>query len=104
VNLSVDCSRRLAMMNSLMEKMNESSPTTASTGAASGRMIPQNTWAGVAPSTRADSSSESGIESRNPFISQVLMPSAPPSPTRMTLVRVSRPNAGKTSPIRRTRR
>ena len=43
VNLSVDCSRRLAMMNSLIEKMNESRPTTARTGAASGRMIPQNT-------------------------------------------------------------
>ena len=66
------------MMNSLIEKMYEIRPTTASTGAASGRITTQNTCAGVAPSTRADSSSESGIESRKPFMSQVFTPSTPP--------------------------
>ncbi len=66
------------MMNSLIEAMYESSPTTASTGAASGRMIAPEHLAGVAPSTRADSSSESGIESRKPFMSHVFTPSAPP--------------------------
>ena len=58
--------------------MNESSPTTASTGAASGRMTPQKICAGVAPSTRADSSSSMGIVSKKPFISQAFTPSAPP--------------------------
>ena len=58
--------------------MKESSPITASTGAASGRMTPQKICAGVAPSTRADSSSSIGIVSKKPFISQVFTPSAPP--------------------------
>ena len=54
--------------------MNENSPTTASTGAASGSITPQKTCAGVAPSTRADSSSSAGIVSKKPFISHVFTP------------------------------
>ena len=65
------------MMNSFIVAMKESRPTTASTGAPSGRMIPQKTCAGVAPSTRADSSSSFGIESKNPFISHAFTPRAP---------------------------
>ena len=41
-------------------------------------MTPQKICAGVAPSTRADSSSSVGIVSKKPFISQVLIPITPP--------------------------
>ena len=41
-------------------------------------MMPKKIWAWVAPSTRADSSRSLGMVSRNPFISQVFTPSAPP--------------------------
>ena len=58
--------------------MNESSPTTASTGAPSGSTTPQKICAGVAPSTRADSSSSGGIVSKKPFISHAFTPIAPP--------------------------
>ncbi len=54
------------------------SPTTAMIGAASGMTTPQKICDGVAPSTRADSSSSRGIVSKKPFISHVFTPSAPP--------------------------
>ena len=47
----------LAITNSLSVEMNEMSPTTTRTGAASGSTTPQKICAAVAPSTRADSSS-----------------------------------------------
>ncbi len=66
------------MMYSFSEETNESSPITASTGAPSGRITPQKICAGVAPSTRADSSSSAGIVLKKPTSSQALTPSAPP--------------------------
>ncbi len=73
------CSRRmLAIANSLKTPTNANSPTTASTGLASGRITPQKIWEGVAPSTRADSSSSCGIESKNPFINHVCTPRVSP--------------------------
>ena len=66
------------MANSLMVAMNENMPTTTSTGLASGRTTPQKICDGVAPSTRADSSSSDGIVSKKPLSSHVLTPSAPP--------------------------
>ena len=78
--------------------MYEISAITARTGTASGRMTPQKIWVGVAPSTRADSSSSFGIVSKKPFISQVLTPIAPPRYTRMSPRRVFRPAKWKTSP------
>jgi hypothetical protein len=45
------------MTKSFSVNTNEISATTQSTGAASGRTTPQKICAGVAPSTRADSSS-----------------------------------------------
>ncbi len=72
------CRIALAITNSFSVKMKEMSPTTARTGAASGRTTPQKICAGVAPSTRADSSSSRGIVSKKPFISHVFTPIAPP--------------------------
>ena len=66
------------MTYSFSVAMNESRPITASTGRPSGRMTIQKIWAAVAPSTRADSSSSWGIESKKPFISHALTPSTPP--------------------------
>ena len=85
------------MMNSFSVEMNDSRPITARTGAPSGRMIPQKIWAGVAPSTRADSSSSWGIESKNPLSSQAFTPSAPPRYTSIRPERVLSPTAGNTS-------
>src|SRR5690606_35385084 len=68
----------LAMMTSLTVAMKTRSPTMASTGAASGSRILKNSWACEALSTRAASSSSAGTVSKKPFISQVLMLSAPP--------------------------
>src|SRR5581483_11950826 len=62
-------SRAEAITNSLSVNTNEISATTQSTGAARGSTTPQKICAGVAPSTRADSSSSAGIVSKNPFIS-----------------------------------
>ena len=69
---------RDAITNSFSVKTNEIRPTTTSTGAASGRTTPQKICAGVAPSTRADSSSSVGIVSKKPFISQACTPIEPP--------------------------
>ena len=74
-------------MNSLTVPTNEIKAMTARTGAASGRTTPQNTCAGVAPSTRADSSSSFGIVSKKPFISHVFTPIAPPRYTTISAVR-----------------
>jgi hypothetical protein len=97
VKLSVVCSSALASTNSFSVNTKEISATTASTGAARGSTTPQNTCDGVAPSTRADSSSSFGIVSKKPFISQQFTPSAPPRYTSTSPVFVFRPNAGKTS-------
>jgi hypothetical protein len=70
--------KTLAIRNSLTYPMNPSSPVTARIGVIRGRMIPKKIWAWVAPSTRADSSRSLGMVSRNPFISQVFAPRAPP--------------------------
>ena len=48
--------------------MNDSNPITASTGAASGRMILKKVWASVQPSIFAASSSDLGIVSKKPLI------------------------------------
>ena len=71
-------SRVEAMMYSFSVDTNDSRPITASTGAASGSTTPQKICAGVAPSTRADSSSSTGIVLKKPTSSQALTPSAPP--------------------------
>ena len=75
--------------------MNDQRPTTASTGSASGSTTPQKICAGVAPSTRADSSSSFGMVSKKPFISHVFTPIAPPRYTRMSARYVFSPIAGK---------
>ena len=72
------CKRTLAMMNSFRTPTNEKRPITARTGAASGSTTPQNTCAGEAPSTRADSSSSAGIVSKNPFMNQTFTLMTPP--------------------------
>jgi len=58
--------------------------TTARIGRTSGKMIRQKISQSDAPSMRADSSSSRGIESKKPFISHVLIPSAPPRYTRIS--------------------
>src|SRR5204862_74572 len=77
----------LAMMNSFNVPTKENSAITARTGAASGSTTPQNTCAGVAPSTRADSSSSLGIVSKKPFMNHVFTPIAPPRYTTISAVR-----------------
>src|SRR5205085_12085004 len=78
VKWSFVCSSAEAITYSLSVKTNEISATTTSTGVASGSTTPQKIWAGVAPSTRADSSSSFGIVSKKPFINQAWTPIAPP--------------------------
>src|SRR5881628_1939478 len=93
-----DESSTLAITNSFTVKTNESRPTTASTGDASGRTTPQKTCAGVAPSTRADSSSSDGIVSKKPFNNHVLTPITPPRYTTISPVTVLSPITWNTSP------
>jgi hypothetical protein len=68
----------LAMRNSLMVPMNDSSALTARIGVTSGMMMRKNVCECEAPSIIADWSSSFGSVSRKPFISQVFTPSAPP--------------------------
>ena len=68
----------LAIMNSFTAPMKPSSPVTARIGVTSGRMMPKKICEWVAPSTFADSSRSFGMVSKKPFISQVVVPSAPP--------------------------
>ena len=68
----------LAITNSLSVEDERDQRDHGQHGVARGRMMPQKICAGVAPSTRADSSSSEGIVSKKPFISQVFTPMAPP--------------------------
>ena len=75
---SVVCRMKLEHELVQREHEGEISAITASTGVARGRITPQNTCVGVAPSTRADSSSSFGTVSKKPLMSHVFTPSAPP--------------------------
>ena len=99
VKFFVVCSSAEAITNSLSVNTNEIRATTASTGAARGMTTPQKICAGVAPSTRADSSSSIGIVSKKPFISQACTPIAPPRKTITTAACLSSPICGNTPPM-----
>ena len=66
VNCASSCRTTFAITKSPSEEMKLSRPTTARTGRTSGMMIVQKVWACVAPSIMAASSSERGIELKNP--------------------------------------
>jgi hypothetical protein len=56
-----------ARMNSFHPVMNENRAVTATAGRARGKTMRRNTWAALAPSMRADSSSSLGIVSKYPL-------------------------------------
>lgn len=73
-----DESKVRARMNSLKVVTKLIMKMTARAGRVTGMMMRQKIVHGEAPSTRADSSSDTGTESMKPFMRNVLTPMAPP--------------------------